>query len=406
MMICSRFLASSFLLLVLLAGCSTVPTEYHEPPPLAAAERTAHNLAVLDRAWSLVNERYFDAGFHGVDWAAMREKYRPEVAAAPDEETLYRVLNRMNAELKESHLSAFSPRRVYERNTEHQPGVGIRWVILEGQRVVDDLVPGGPAALAGIQRGWVVTSRNGETIRDGDPYRPHLGQPVSYSFLDARDQVHSFTLVPQLLDFVRHESRPLPGGAVYLRFDAFDRESLIWLSDQLKLPPVPPAVVVDLRSNLGGTVIALGLAIAEFFPQRVAEGRLISRNGREHVEHSISWLSARYPGPVVLLTGPLTGSAAEIFTHVLQFHGRAPVVGQRTAGAVIYSRFWSLPGGGELQVPITDYIGLDGKRLEGRGVTPDVAPPLRTLADARAGRDPDLEAALNLLHPAASAPTK
>lgn len=397
------FQLSAFAFL-LLAGCTTVPTEYREPPPLTAAERTTHNLAVLDRVWSLVNDKYFDAGFRGVDWAAMRAQYRPEAAAAPDEEALYRVLNRMNAELKESHLSAIPPRRAHERSIEHQPAVGIRWLILEGKRVVDDLVPGGPAALAGVQRGWIVTTRNGAPILDNDPYRPQLNQPVTYGFLDAQDAPHSFTLEPQLLDFVRREARPLAGGALYLRFDEFDRASLSWLSDRLKTAPVPPAVVIDLRFNPGGNALALSVAIAEFFTHRVAEGRLVSRNGHASEEHSLSWLSARYPGPVVLLTGPATGSAAEIFAHVLQFHGRAKVVGHPTAGAVIFSRFWSLPGGGRLQIPVTDYIGLDGKRLEGRGVTPDVVTPPRTLADIRAQRDPDIVAALNLLsRPAESA---
>jgi hypothetical protein len=40
------------------------------------------------------------------------------------------------------------------------------------------------------------------------------------------------------------------------------------------------------------------------------------------------------------------------------------------------------------------YIGVDGERLEGRGVEPDVAVPAATLADWRAGRDPELAAAL------------
>ena len=102
---------------------------------------------------------------------------------------------------------------------------------------------------------------------------------------------------------------------------------------------------------------------------------------------------------LVVLIGPSTGSAAEIFAHVMQHYGRATIVGRRTAGAVIVSRTYSLPGGGKLQVPIQDYRGLDEKRLEGRGVTPDVAVPSPALADLRAGRDPDLEKALAAFAP-------
>ena len=388
--------------LLAIAGCASIPTEYHAPAALTAADRTVHNLAVFDRAWSLVNDKYFDPKFRGVDWAAMKVKYRPAAAAAADDDALYRVLNRMNAELKESHLSAISPRRAHERTTEHQAAVGLRWQVLNGKRVVSDVVPGGPAAAAGVRPGWVVLTRNGAPIQDGEIYIPHVGQPVTYGFLDEHDAPRTLTLAPELVNFVRREARVLPGGALYLRFDEFDFEALRWLSDHLKTRPAPPAVVIDLRSNPGGNAFMLSVAVAEFFTKRVPEGRLVSRSGSDHVEHSFSWLSARYAGPVVLLTGRATGSAAEIFSHVLQYHGRARVVGHPTAGAVIYARLWSLPGGGQIQVPVIDYVGLDGKRLEGRGVTPDVVPPTVTLADLRSGRDPDLEAALNLLPPSGS----
>ncbi|MDB6128033.1 MAG: peptidase, partial [Verrucomicrobia bacterium] len=61
------------------------------------------------------------------------------------------------------------------------------------------------------------------------------------------------------------------------------------------------------------------------------------------------------------------------------------------------AKFYALPGGGRIEIPEENYVGLDGKQLEGRGVTPDIAIPAATLADWRAGRDPDLAAALTEL---------
>ncbi|HVT74772.1 MAG TPA: S41 family peptidase [Lacunisphaera sp.] len=389
---------SLLLALVALAGCATSPTEYHDPAPLAAAARRDHNLEVFDRAWSLVNRKYFDAKFRGVDWAAQRVKYRPAAAAAPDEEALYRVLNAMNAELKESHLAAIAPRRAHERETEVRAAVGIRWTFLDGKRVVDDVVPAGPAARAGVQTGWFVVSRNDAPIPADDHYIARVGQAVTYGFLDRQDQPRSFTFVPQLLSFVRRDAQVLAGGILYVRFDEFDRASLGWLSENLKAHRTAPAVIIDLRSNPGGNAVILNVAVAEFFDHRVDEGELIKRNGAEHEERSFSWFSAHYHGDVVILTSPNTGSAAEIFSHVLQHHHRARLVGRPTAGAVIYAGTWPLPGGGSLQVPIIDYVGLDGRRIEGHPVQPDVVVPPPSLADLRAGRDPDLDAALKLLH--------
>jgi carboxyl-terminal processing protease len=80
---------------------------------------------------------------------------------------------------------------------------------------------------------------------------------------------------------------------------------------------------------------------------------------------------------------------------VLKDHGRASVIGQRSAGAVLASWYYVLPDGGELQLSREDYLAPKGRRLEGNGVEPDVT-TRRTLADLRAGRDPDVEAALKI----------
>ena len=123
---------------------------------------------------------------------------------------------------------------------------------------------------------------------------------------------------------------------------------------------------------------------------------VVRRSGRESAQGARQWWPASYTGTVAILVDNSSASAAEIFSHVMQFHHRAIVVGRRTAGAVIVAREYFLPDGGRLQVATEDYRGLDGKRLEGNGVKPDVEVELK-LADVRAGRDRDLEAALRAL---------
>ena len=106
--------------------------------------------------------------------------------------------------------------------------------------------------------------------------------------------------------------------------------------------------------------------------------------------------SAEYRGPVVVLVDGATGSAAEIFAAVLQDHGRATGVGRRTAGEVLASWFYRLPDGGELQLSREDYVAPKGRRIEGKGVEPDIVVP-RRLEDVRAGRDVELERAVEVL---------
>jgi carboxyl-terminal processing protease len=183
---------------------------------------------------------------------------------------------------------------------------------------------------------------------------------------------------------------------VYLRFDGFDGPSRRWLSDQLKAHLAAPAVVVDLRQNHGGWFISLGITLGEFFPDTVPLGTFVRRSGSESEKDSWQWSPARYAGKVVLLVGGATASCAEIFADTLHHYHRAILVGRKTAGAVVVARFYALPDGGRLQVGVEDFLGLDGHRLEGVGVQPDVV-VTEKLADLRTSRDVDLEAALAAL---------
>ncbi|HTZ21652.1 MAG TPA: S41 family peptidase [Opitutaceae bacterium] len=385
---------------LLLAGCATGPVP--EAPEIAAraaalSPREAANLRVFERAWDLVNRKFHDPKFRGVDWPAAAVTYGPKALAAANDEQLYGVINTMLAGLKESHNWASLPGQSAEDPERPRARLGFSLARQENCWVVMAVQPGGPAAAAGVQPGWLFVTRNGQPLGVNANFKLQEGEIVTDEFLDRQDRTHLLKMTARLLPPAEtREARELEGGVWYLRFDKFDIESRRWLSDQLKAHRTAPAVILDVRQNPGGGSLSLGITIGEFFPHSVDWGRFIGRSGWEHEEDSWQWGSARYAGRVVLLVGQGTASSAEIFAHALQFHHRAVLVGRPTAGAVIGSRFYRLPGGGKLQLGVFDYQGLDGRRLEGVGVKPEVVVSLK-LADLRAGVDPDLAAALGAL---------
>ena len=68
----------------------------------------------FDRAWSLVDERYWDVGGMPVDWNAMRALYRPRALAAPDDDAFYAVLEAMYERIGDGHSVFVPPRKVEE----------------------------------------------------------------------------------------------------------------------------------------------------------------------------------------------------------------------------------------------------------------------------------------------------
>ena len=81
-----------------------------------------------------------------------------------------------------------------------------------------------------------------------------------------------------------------------------------------------------------------------------------------------------FEGRVVVLTDQGTGSACEPLVDRLQSRG-IPVVGERTAGAMLSAEFFPMDETFRLFLPVADYVTPDLVRLDRRGVAPDVEVP-------------------------------
>jgi C-terminal processing protease CtpA/Prc len=80
----------------------------------------------------------------------------------------------------------------------------------------------------------------------------------------------------------------------------------------------------------------------------------------------------RFSGPLAVLTGPGTFSAAEDFLVPLQYAKRAVLVGEKTAGSTGNPIRVPLPGGGTFMVVSKRDTFPDGREFVGIGIQPDV----------------------------------
>jgi carboxyl-terminal processing protease len=388
--------------LALLAGCVTPvsPAPRVAPEGLSTAQysRAKQNLRIFDTVWDTVNRKYYDAKFQGVDWGAAAVTYGPKAVVAKDDAELYGALNAMLGLLHDGHTGAYTPAQAKDYHTQERAMTGFRLLRVGERWAVDEVLPGSPAEGAGVKPGWIVLARDGRPL--GEKLQlPVLrgGEAVQWDFLDTCDQPVALTLTARRVSIALHEERLLPGGIVHLRFDEFDWSKMHWLSKQLKLHRNAPGVVIDLRRNPGGTLLALDFMVGEFFDRSFSYAVSVKRSGERHRLRAMTLGSARYNGRVAVLVDHVSGSAAEIFAAALQEKHRATIIGRLTGGAVLSAKFRKLPAGGLLEYSTRDLLTEQGRRLEGNGVIPDITAPQPTLADLRAGRDPDLETALRIL---------
>ena len=182
----------------------------------------------------------------------------------------------------------------------------------------------------------------------------------------------------------------LPDGLLLLAFDQFDPGDDRWIARSIAATPDLRGVILDLRDNGGGRDDVLDRIAGLFTTQRQL---LIRLTGKRTIEETTRGAGRdAYRGPLAVIVGPHTASAAEILAAFLGDSGRALTIGERSAGAVTGGVDHALPGGGQLTVAEYDVRTAHGARLEGDGFT-----PAHRIAAAKTPNDAALAAAVALL---------
>ncbi len=119
---------------------------------LSAKERAE----VFEQVWTTVDQRYYDPKLNGVDWKAVREKYRPLAERAATDAEFYDVLTLMVGELRDAHTRVRSPHRRIESEKKQATSAGVRVGEVEGVPIVESVAPDSDAARAGVMTGMIV----------------------------------------------------------------------------------------------------------------------------------------------------------------------------------------------------------------------------------------------------------
>ena len=134
------------------------------------------------------------------------------------------------------------------------------------------------------------------------------------------------------------EGRDPPGNIGYLQFDAFvdTDEAKATGAAAMAFLRHCDALIVDLRSNGGGSPEMIQFLTSYLFEERVHLNDMVDRDGKVVAEY---WTLEDVPGerlrkdvPVFVLTSSRTFSGAEEFSYNLQNLNRATLVGETTGG--------------------------------------------------------------------------
>ncbi len=395
-------------------------------------------LEVQQRAWQIVAERHYDPTFNGVDWQAVREKYRLPVITAKSDAEMYLVLKAMVRELKDSHTRVMTPRESADQRRFATLASGIALSVIDDQLLVVDIDSDSPAARAGVRKGDVVlaiddrrfdaaflraardlplgaadvTSSEAQPARDDEAIRYAQLRAVRRALQRMPDALPrsqrltlqraagaepvAITLMPEAL--VRPPSvsaHVSDAGIAVLKLNRFSVRNRVEVEAALRSVADARALVLDLRGNGGGDYSQFIWLVRQFISEpRMVLTQLFRRGAEQSArELRITPADAPFLKPIAVLTDRRSGSASELTATALLEQRGALIVGESTCGCVVAVRSeYILPGAGGVRVSETGFRSAQGRRMEGEPLAPTIyAPP--TLADLRAGRDRAFEVA-------------
>lgn len=382
------------------------------PWPTAASPLTYEQRGLLfDELWSIVNERYIDPDFNGVDWALEKQLRREPVLNAPDDETYYQELKEMVWVLNDDHSGFMTPQEVLELesvidNEVEYSGFGLYTLRLEsGSALVLQVHEGSPAEAAGIQACDQIYSIDGLYFQ----YEDEEGEPGSTATFEfERPNEEPFTRTLQRAEMIKVIDIPaqlLPNTSQRIGYIRLDLD-ILWSFDSppqffeklvgLQADGPLDGLIIDLRTNQGGWRDVLQSIAGIFVEDTLGEFYGRSQNDPFVAPPSYDPPPAYPELPLALLVSQYTKSYGEILAATLQAERDAIIIGQPTAANLESVYPYDLPFNSRVWIAEQGFRLNDGKILDDIGATPDILDETEW-ANYPCGEDPQIQRAVELL---------
>ncbi len=349
---------------------------------------------IFFESWRQMRDYFYDPGMNGVDWKAVREKYRPLVEYVNHRADLTYIIGEMISELDAGHAYVGGgdlpkvpriPLGLLGAELEREPGAGYYKItkILKGSTWDKGLRS--PLAELGVdvKEGELIVAVNDQPTNEmaniyealvntaGKEVRlSHPGPPP----MQGRREV---TVVPIADEHPLYYHRWVQGNIKKVSDATGGKVGYVHVPDMLAhglnqfakyyYPQLrKQALIIDVRGNGGGNVSPM----------------LIERLRREIAMVDISRDTQPRPDPYAIMMGPkvcllneYSASDGDLFPYRFRHAKLGKLIGKRSWGGVIGIR-GTLPfvDGGSLNKPEFSRYDLAGKKwiIENHGVDPDI----------------------------------
>ena len=338
-------------------------------------------IEIFEQTWRYLRDNFYDANFHGADWNNVHETYQPLIAGARTMDETRRLLSMMVGELNASHLgvngaSGFTATPIgklglrFDRDEYEQ----------NGRLKITEIITLSPADISkDIKVGDYILTVDGKKI-DGATNLDELlenkvGKRVEIEISNNATGANKREIVikpistgaeknllyRQWVETNRAYVERISGGRLgYVHLPDMSSNSLSQLYVDLDVQnQSKQGVVIDIRNNNGGFINPYVIDV-------------LSRRGYLNMTERGAWT---VPGrsnlgqralerPTILITNQHSLSDAEDLTEGYRTLKLGKVVGEPTAGWIIFTWNAQTFDGTTVRLPRQKITGNDGKDME------------------------------------------
>jgi tricorn protease len=371
---------------------------------------------VFNEAWRINRDYFYAPNMHGVNWVAERDKYAPFLSHVATRADLNRVLQWMSSELSVGHHNVGGGDSLSEPRNVPGGLLGADYEIANGRYRLKKVYGGlnwnpqlrAPLTEPGVnaKAGEYLLAVNGRDLRPPTNiyslFENSSGKIVEIALGPNADGSGSRTVqvVPVASEATLRNRDWVEGNLKKVDKATGGRVAYVYVPNtagaghsyfkRYFYPQVhKDAVIVDERFNGGGSVADYYIDILR---------RPFIANWAMRYGADLKTPFASIQGPKAMIIDETAGSGGDLLPWMFRKYKMGPLVGQRTWGGLVgILGFPVLMDGGTITAPnLAIWTPDEGWVVENEGVPPDIEVE-QTPADVIAGRDPQLEKAIEVV---------
>lgn len=336
---------------------------------------------------------------------------------ASDPKLFYGSIKGMVASLGDPYSVYFDPEEAAQFASQLEgtfDGIGAEIGYKNTQLIVVAPLPGTPAFKAGLKPGDAIMKINGEEAANMAvdlaimKIRGPKGTKVTLNiFREGKNDPFDVEITRDkiVIDSVKSkmvgdDGKEISGngGIGLIMVSEFNQDTVKEFDAALNAMLMRGAkgIIIDLRDDPGGYLdAAVELPRAWIGKQTAVIQRMA--DGKEQ-KLSPTGKAGALSLPTVVLVNKWSASASEIVTGAMQDYGKATVVGETTFGKGSVQEYLDdFADGSALKLTMAEWLTPKGRFINKKGITPDITVAI-TEEDVKAGKDPQLEKAIEVIN--------